>query len=171
MNYKNFKNIKPTGISENAVKLIGYDWMLITAGNKESVNTMTAAWGGIGFLWKKPVTFIFIRPQRYTFEFIEKYDDFTLCFFDDKYRNILQYCGTKSGKDVDKIKECGLTPLETSSGNIFFEQSKLVIECKKIYFDDIKPGNFIDKKIDDLYPIQDYHRVYFGEIINCFKKI
>ena len=170
MNYEKFKSIKPTEISENSIQLIGYDWMLITAGEKDSVNTMTAAWGGIGFLWKKPVAFIFIRPQRHTFKFTEKYDDFTLSFFDEKYRSILNYCGTKSGKDSDKINECGLTALETPSGNIFFEESKLIIECRKLYFDDIKPEKFIDKKIDNLYPINDYHRIYVGEIVNCFQK-
>lgn len=170
MNYRNFKKIKSTEINENAIKLIGYDWMLITAGSKENVNTMTAAWGGIGFLWKKPVVFTFIRPQRYTYKFAEKYDDFTLCFFDEKYRDVLKYCGTKSGRDTDKIKKCGLTPIETAAGNIFFEQSKLVLECKKLYFDDIKPENFIDKDLDKLYPIRDYHRVYYGEIFNCLMR-
>jgi flavin reductase (DIM6/NTAB) family NADH-FMN oxidoreductase RutF len=168
---ENFIKIDPKEINENIFNLIGKDWMLITAGNIESFNTMTASWGGFGILWNKSVAYIFIRPQRFTYSFTEKFDQFTLCFFNDKYRDILKFCGTKSGRDTDKIKETGLLPKETELGNIYFKQSKLIIECKKLYFDDLKPENFIDKSIEKNYPKQDYHRLYIGEIINCFKNI
>lgn len=167
---KEFKTINPEIIQENFIKLIGKDWMLITAGSTKSFNTMTAAWGGIGFLWKKPVVFCFIRPTRYTYGFTEKNEYFTLSFFQEEHRDILNYCGTKSGRDVDKVKETGLLPRETSSGNIYFEQARLVLECKKIYAEDITPAKFIDKAIDKNYPLKDYHRMYIGEIIQCFKQ-
>lgn len=165
-----FKNIKPTDIPGNAIQMIGYDWMLITAGTIDHYNTMTAAWGGLGFLWKEPYATIFIRPQRYTYEFTEKYDDFTLSFFSEEYRKALQLCGTKSGRDLDKVKASGLTALETKSGNVFFEEAKLVIECRKIYSDDIDPAMFIEKGIQKNYPDHDYHRMYFGFITNCLIK-
>lgn len=165
-----FKEISSFKINENVIDLIGKQWMLITAGDKNSYNTMTAAWGGFGFLWNVPVAYIFIRPQRYTFEFTEKYDQFTLSFFEKKYKNMLSYCGTHSGKDVDKAAETGLTLLETDAGNIYFEQAKLVVECNKIYTDDIKPEGFNDRLINRNYPNKDYHRMYIGKILNCWIK-
>jgi flavin reductase (DIM6/NTAB) family NADH-FMN oxidoreductase RutF len=165
-----FKKISSYQISENAIDLIGKQWMLITAGKKDSFNTMTAAWGGFGFLWNMPVTYIFIRPQRYTFEFVEKFNDYTLCFFDRKFKSILSYCGVNSGRDVNKVKETGLLINETEAGNIFFEQAKLVIECSKLYQDDIKPENFLNSLINRNYPNKDYHRMYIGKVINCWIK-
>lgn len=164
----NFKIIKPKEIIGNPIKLIGSDWMLITAGNKKSFNTMTAAWGGLGFLWKKPVAFIFVRPQRYTFQFTEKYNYFTLSFFDKQYKDILNFCGVKSGREVDKVKETGLTIAETEIGNIYFSEAYQVIECKKIYHEYLKEENFVNTDVPSkIYPSKDYHRVYIGEIINC----
>jgi flavin reductase (DIM6/NTAB) family NADH-FMN oxidoreductase RutF len=131
---------------------------------------MTAAWGGFGFLWNVPVTYIFIRPHRHTFSFTEENQFYTLNFLEKLHKNILTYCGTHSGKNVDKIKESGLVPLETNRGNIYFEQAKLVIECSKLYFDDIRPGNFLDKLIDKNYPKKDYHRMYIGKVVKCLIK-
>lgn len=166
-----FKNIKPTEMPGNAVQLIGYDWMLVTAGNKDHFNTMTAAWGGLGFLWKEPMATIFIRPQRYTYEFTEKYTDFTLCFFNgDEYRQALQLCGTKSGRDMDKALAAGLSPLETNDGSVYFKEASLVIECTKAYVHDIDPEGFIDQSIQKNYPKHDYHRMYIGFIKNCMLK-
>jgi flavin reductase (DIM6/NTAB) family NADH-FMN oxidoreductase RutF len=144
--------------------------MLITAGNKQNFNTMTAAWGSFGFLWNLPVTQIYVRPQRYTFDFIEKNDCYTLCFFDKSYKNILTFCGSHSGKNYDKINETGLVPLETNLGNIYFEQARLVIECRKIYYEDINPGHFLDRLIQRNYPNKDYHRSYIGKVINAYLK-
>jgi flavin reductase (DIM6/NTAB) family NADH-FMN oxidoreductase RutF len=166
-----FKEVSIYSLKDNVFQRIGKDWMLITAGSKEHFNTMTAAWGGWGFLWQKPVVFIFVRPNRYTYEFTEKNDFFTLSFFEPKYQDILQFCGTNSGRDVDKIKETGLIPLNTDNGNVYFQQSNLVIECRKLYYDDIEPGKFLDSSLDaKMYPKQDYHRVYTGEVISCMVK-
>jgi flavin reductase (DIM6/NTAB) family NADH-FMN oxidoreductase RutF len=165
-----FEKITPENISENAIKLIGYDWMLITAGSVKHFNTMTAAWGGLGFLWKKPVAYIFIRPTRLTYEFIEANDFFTICFFEERYRKILNYCGAVSGREIDKTIKTGLKPAITELGNVYFNQARLVFECKKIYHHDINPGNFMDKSIDNNYPLKDYHCMYIGEIVNCFIK-
>ena len=123
-----FKEISPFDIDDNVFKLLDKDWMLITAGTKAHVNTMTASWGHLGIIWHLPVAICYIRPQRYTFQFANDHDDYTLCFFEEKHRKILQFCGSKSGRDRDKIKETGLIPLETDSGNIYFEQARLVLE-------------------------------------------
>jgi len=165
-----FKEISSYQIPGNVIDLIGKQWMLITAGKKDSFNTMTAAWGGFGFLWNAPVTYIFIRPQRYTFDFVEKFDDYTLCFFNKEYKRILSYCGANSGRDINKVKETGLSVKETEAGNIYFEQAKLVVECSKIYHDDLKPENFKDRLINRNYPNNDYHRMYIGKVMNCWEK-
>lgn len=158
--------IKPEEIEDNVFKLIGDEWMLVTAGNKESFNMMTASWGGLGVLWNKNVCFIFIRPTRYTYGFIEKSNTYTLSFFDQKYKHVLNLCGTKSGRDCDKVKETGISPAETKSGSIYFKEARLVIECRKIYYQDLEPAHFLDPGIATNYPGKDYHRMYVGEIIS-----
>jgi len=165
-----FQNIKPEQITDNAFKLIGTDWMLITAGTKEKFNTMTASWGGLGILWGKKIAFCVVRPQRYTYEFIESSKNFTLSFFNDEYREALNLCGKKSGRDIDKAVEAGITPIELSQGAVSFEEARLVLECRKLYFQDIDPNHFIDLDLDKNYPNKDYHRMYVGEIVNCYLK-
>ena len=169
---KIFQKIEAENLSDNFIKAIGNDWMLITAGTPENFNTMTASWGTVGVLWNKPTAICFIRPTRYTFEFANNSEIYTLSFFTDNERDVLNYCGTKSGRDVDKISATGLQPLITENSGIGYEQSRLCIECRKIYFDDLKPENFLmpdtDKKF---YPKKDYHRIYFGEIINCYSQV
>lgn len=165
-----FVEIKPDQITDNTFKLIGLDWMLITAGTLDSYNTMTASWGGFGVLWNKNICFCVVRPNRYTYGFMEKADTFTLSFFDNNYRNALIFCGSHSGRDVDKAAETGLTPVETGNGSVYFNEARLVIECRKLYFQDINPANFIDPDIDKNYPQKDYHRMYVGEVVRCLQK-
>ena len=161
-----FKETKPELLTDNPFKLIGSDWMLITAGTPEAFNTMTASWGGLGILWEKKVATCFIRPTRYTFEFAERSTYFTLSFFGEQYRKALTYCGTHSGKNTDKIREAGLTPAK-DGGFVYFEEARLVLACRKLYAQDIDPEQFLDPKIEDMYPQKDYHRMYIGEIVKC----
>lgn len=147
----------------NTFDLIGKQWMLITSGNMSAFNTMTASWGGMGILWNKPVCFIFVRPQRYTYEFLEKNDDFTLCFLPEEKREALKICGSTSGRDCDKVAKAGLTPISIGN-NVAFNESEKIIICKKMYFGDISPNGFLSADIAKNYPKNDYHRVYIGEI-------
>ena len=158
-----FKETTISEINENVFNMIGKRWMLITAGNKENFNMMTASWGGLGVLWNKNVAFCFIRPHRYTYKFAEEQDYFTLSFYDEKYRDALNICGTKSGRDIDKAKETGLVPVFDDNG-VYFEQAQIVLKCKKLYFQDINPTNFLSGEIDLNYSKKDYHRMYVGEI-------
>ena len=158
-----FKSISPKNLTENVFYLIANQWMLIAAGEKSSFNCMTASWGGLGQLWNKDVAYIFVRPQRYTYEFLEKYDNFSLNFFESKYKNLLNICGSKSGRDIDKMN-LEITPV-FDNNTIYYNESKIVIICKKIYYQDIKPDNFIEKSIQKNYPLNDYHRMYIGEIL------
>lgn len=168
---KNLRRINVKDLNENIFRLFDDDWTLITAGKKNSFNTMTASWGGMGILWNKPVAVCFIRPQRYTFRFAEESSFFTLSFLDDSYRDILNYCGSHSGRKFDKVKETKLIPVETLAGNITFEQSRLVFECRKLYSDFLKEDNFISKElILRNYPGKDFHRFFIGEIENCYSR-
>lgn len=165
-----YREIKVESIKDNAFKLINKDWMLITAGNINRYNMMTASWGGLGVLWEKEVCFCFVRPTRYTYNFMEKESYFTICFFDGEYRDVLNFCGTKSGRDTDKMSYGRLTPHSGSMGNVYFTEARMIMECRKIYFQDINPGNFVEPGIEEYYPLKDYHRLYIGEIIKVFSK-
>lgn len=165
-----FSSITPYNLSNNVFKLVGKDWMLITAGNMQSHNTMTASWGGLGILWNKEVCFCFVRPTRHTYKFIEKSEFFTLSFFEEEYRKMLNFCGSKSGRDYNKTLETGLIPIKSEHGSIYFEQAKLVLECKKLYADDIDPALFVDAQLDKNYPLKDYHRMYIGQIYKVLQK-
>lgn len=157
---KEFKEVTVRELTESPVKLIGDDWMLVTAGNQEKFNTMTASWGGVGVMWGKEAAFVFIRPQRYTYEFVEREDYLTLSFFDEKFKAALSLCGSKSGRDVDKVKETGLTPVITDEG-VYFAEAKVVMVCKKMYVEDLKESHFLDSTvIDRWYPNKDFHRMY-----------
>ena len=143
--------IDPKVLDENVFKLIGEQWMLVTAGNAEKFNMMTASWGGLGFLWNRPVAFVFIRPQRYTFDFVERNEGFTLSFFGEEYRK--------------------LTPFATPSGNMAFEEASLVLDCRKCYTDMIEKGNFIDyETVARWYPHEDFHKMYVAEIIGAWRR-
>ncbi len=167
---KGYASIAPAKLDESVFRLIGADWMLVTAGTKDSFNTMTASWGGLGVLWNKNVSFIFIRPQRYTFEFVERADAYTLSFFGEEHRKALQYCGAHSGRDVNKVEKTGLTPSFTDNGSVCFEEARLIIECEKIYWQDLDPAHFLDPDIEKNYSKRDYHRMYIGEVVSCFAK-
>jgi flavin reductase (DIM6/NTAB) family NADH-FMN oxidoreductase RutF len=169
----NFKLIKPEAIIDNPFKLIGEDWMLITAGkaeNHKTFNTMTASWGGLGILWHKPVSFCFVRPTRHTYEFMERNQQYTLSFFDNAFRGALNICGTLSGRDTDKAAKAGLTPFEIQPDAVTFKEARLVMVCQKLYYQDLDPGHFLDPALEKNYPQKDYHRMYIGEVSAAFVK-
>ena len=161
--------ISPCNLEKSAFEMIGKDWMLLTAGNDESYNTMTASWGGLGVLWNKNVVFAFVRPQRFTFEFMNDSDYFSCSFFKEEFRNALAYCGKYSGRDVDKAKECNLTP-EFSENAPYFEEADTVIICKKLYVQQMNENCIIDDSIKANYHGDDYHHVFVGEIVKVLKK-
>lgn len=163
--------IDPRKIDRNAIELIGKQWMLVTAGNMGSFNTMTASWGALGELWHKPVAFVFIRPQRHTYGFVEDNDMMTLSFFGEQYRDALKICGTKSGRDYDKVAETGLTPFETESGTVGFKEAELLLECRKLYAETLTEGNFIVKELAEKnYAAGDFHKMYVVEIVNAWER-
>lgn len=131
--------------SEDLIRDISREYMLIAAGTPDRFNMMTASWGGMGYLWGQPVAFVFIRPERYTFGFVEREPRFTLSFLGEQHRDILNYCGTHSGRDGDKAAATGLVPVATELGSVGFEQARLTLECRKLYRTDFRPEEFVDR--------------------------
>jgi flavin reductase (DIM6/NTAB) family NADH-FMN oxidoreductase RutF len=146
--------------------------LLLTSGDYHSgdFNAMTVGWGSFGVMWGRPFVQVVVRPTRYTFQFMEKYETFTLTAFPPKYKRALQLLGNRSGRDGDKIAAAGLTPEASHSvAAPSFAEAHLAVECRKIYRQDIDPTLFVDAAIDAHYPRKDYHRVYFGEIL-CIRE-
>ena len=170
------KTTVETLAQENAFELIGKEWMLITGGTPEKFNMMTASWGGIGYRWNKPVAFIFVRPERYTYHLLENNEHLTLSFLghDEDMRAAYSFCGSKSGRDFDKVKETGLTPFTTEHGAVAFQQARLVIEGRKLFRSEFKPEQFLDKAVLECWyddqPGGSLHVMYVVEIENVYQK-
>lgn len=157
-----FKEITAKDIDCNIISAIADEWMLISAGDKDSFNMMTASWGFMGEMWGADTAIAMIRPQRYTMEFVEKSDYYTLSFYSDN-KDIHKICGSKSGRDVNKTELTGLTPV-FENGTVYFEEARMVIICKKQYIADLKEECFIDKAPLKWYENKDFHKMIFGKI-------
>ena len=157
------KEVAFSELQFNPFDLIAKDWMLVTAGTQErGYNTMTASWGHGG---GRPTAVVYVRPQRYTKQFVDREDCFTLCFFDEKYRKALGYLGSHSGRDGDKVAHVGLTPVFTD-GTTYFAEAKLVLVCRKLYQAPLLEENFADREVvEEYYPEKDFHDLYIGEIV------
>lgn len=158
------KEISATELSGNPFYMIGKEWMLITAKKGDQVNTMTASWGGLGVMWNKNVSYAVLRPQRFTKEFIDQADSYSLTFFDDSYKKTLSYLGSVSGRDEDKVVKSGLT-LDYIDGIPYFKEAKHVLLCNKLFVTPFLEEQFIDEKIlPTHYPKKDFHTLYIGEV-------
>lgn len=162
-----FKEIQPIEIKKNLIALIRDEWALVCAGNEKKHNMMTASWGFFGEMWGKDCVIAAIRPQRYTYNFIEENDTFALCFMGDN-KAVHKICGSKSGRDIDKTKETGLTPI-FSDGTVYFAEAQLVVIVKKMYADEIKQEKFVDKSALKWYD-GDTHKLFVAEIIKVLEK-
>ncbi len=165
------ENINPSELTENVIELIGKEWMLVSAGDSESFNTMTASWGSIGYYSNQPIATIFIRPERYTFDFIEQSDYFTLSFLPANYRQALALLGKVSGRDCDKVAQAGLTPIFTELGNPTFKEARLVLECCKIYGQMMSEESFTDHSIYEKWYGSSHgnlHKLYMATIERCW---
>lgn len=164
-----FREIAPKKLSENVFSLFDGRWTLITAGTQDRCNTMTASWGGLGVLWHKSVATIYVRPQRYTFEFLEEQDHFTLSFFGDAWRKALAYCGRVSGRDEDKFAHCGFHVAMAGENAPYIQEADLVLVCRKLYWNDLDPAHMDPAGLEH-YENHDYHRMYIGEITQVLVK-
>lgn len=140
--------VNPEDLDFFCFDVFATDWALLTAGTPEHWNTMTIGWGGLGTLWSKPVATVYVRPDRYTHEFMEEGDRFSIAFFGEEHKKKLSFCGSHSGKDVDKTT-CGLTPMALEGGGVAFEEAELIIECRTIYAQDFEAPCFRDESVRD----------------------
>lgn len=168
------KQIHYSELNINPMAKIAKEWMLITAGTEGGYNTMTASWGHMGSIWGHgggtPTTCVYVRPQRYTKEFMDREPLYTLCFFPPEYKKALGYLGSHSGRDEDKVAKMGLTPV-FADGTTFFAEADLVIVCRKLYRAPLLEEGFVDKEIvEDNYPNRDFHDLYIGEILKVYVK-
>lgn len=170
-----YVRIAPTELKDNMIDLIGRQWMLVTAGNERSFNTMTASWGAMGELWNKHASFIFIRDTRYTYEFLLREQAYTLSFFSEDYRHALNICGTRSGRTGDKVKEAGLTPLATPTGMMTFAGARMIIECHTMLRQPLDLNHLLpayrDEVMHNCYTRDTaMHQLFIGEITNVWLK-
>lgn len=150
--------------SANVFTQFNDDWPLLAAGTMDSHNAMTIGWGGMGTLWNKPVVTVYVRPQRYTYEFLEREEYFTVSFYDEKYRGALSIMGTDSGRDCDKEAKAGLHAVPMGE-SVTFAEAKVTLLCRKIYFQDLDSAAIPQDVQDRQYPAKDYHRMYIGEVL------
>jgi flavin reductase (DIM6/NTAB) family NADH-FMN oxidoreductase RutF len=168
------RKIDLTELKINPMTLIAKEWMLLSAGCQErGYNTMTASWGHLGSIWGHggglPTAVAYVRPQRYTKEFVDREELYTLCFFPEEYKKALGYLGSHSGRDENKVAKVGLTPV-FGEGYTYFAEASLVLVCRKLYRAPVLEEGFVDKAVlEDCYPQRDFHDLYVGEIIKVLK--
>ena len=174
--FAGYEQLDPMVITDNFIKRIGKDWLLVTAGTKESYNTMTVSWGAIGYIWNKPAAFSFIRNTRYTYEFLQREESYTLSFFGGEYKKALGVCGSQSGRDTNKVADAGLTGMELPSGLMSFAEATLIIECRKMFITKMNWEGFLDSYKETM--IQQWytkdtakHDLFVSEIVGVWAKI
>ena len=140
-------------------------WALLSAGTKENHNSMTISWGGLGTIWNKPVATVYVRPVRYTYEFMNENDYFTVSFYSEDYKKALGVMGSKSGRDTDKDAEAGLTAKEAGN-SVTYEEAEVTLLCKKIYYQDMEEDKIPADVLEKLYSEEPVHRLYIGEVVD-----
>lgn len=157
----------------NPMTVFGDEWFALAAGNEaDGCNAMTIAWGHIGALWERgthtnrlPTTVVYVRPSRYTKEFMDREPMFTLSLFEGEKKKALGYIGSHSGRDGDKLASAGLEPIY-ADGTVYFRDAKFVLICRKLYSAPLQEEGFVDRGLIDFnYPMRDFHQMYIGEIV------
>lgn len=164
-----FRDICLRDFKENVIEIISKEYMLITAGNKDGYNMMTASWGFMGEMWGEDSVAVVVRPERYTMEFIDNSDYFTLSFYGDN-KDIHKVCGSKSGRDTNKTALCGLTPI-ANDNYVYFEEARLVLIIKKKYVQPMDKEFLTDKSVDEKwYKNGGWHNLVIGSIERIYVK-
>lgn len=156
-------------LNVNAFSLFNDDWALLTAGTQEHFNTMAISWGSLGTLWSRPAATIYVKPVRYTHDFMESSEYFTLSFFPGNFHRDMAYLGSHSGRDGDKLSNTALTPV-TVGNTVAFEEAHTVLLCRKIYAQDLELSQIPDFAVSDYYTEEAPHTMYVGEVIDIIKK-
>lgn len=162
------QKVDPRSLAFNPFSKIHEQWALVGAGTMDEFNMMTVSWGGLGVVWFKDVCTIYVRESRYTKEFMDKNELFTLTFLKSGHEDALKLCGAKSGRDMDKMKDSGLTPIPLE-GTVGFEEAELTFVCRKLYCGELSKENFMyEETLQRAYPDGDYHTMYVGEIVAAY---
>ncbi|MEG1448291.1 MAG: flavin reductase family protein [Oscillospiraceae bacterium] len=163
---RNLEPISTKDISYDINKMFSQELALLTVKNGDKINTMTIGWGSIGYIWKKDVLEIYVRPSRYTYELLENADCYSVSFFDISYKDKLLFCGKNSGRDVDKFTACNFD-VENYNNVPYIAQARLVAICKKLYTANLDTNNFEEEYkylASDFYKDGDIHKIFIGEI-------
>ena len=162
------KQIEANTLTFNPFEKLSKQWALVSAGSLDKFNMMTVSWGAVGVIWGKPSATVYIRHSRYTKEFVDAGDTFVLTFLKDGHRDALNTLGSKSGRDMDKMRASGLTPAAVDGG-VTFEEAELVLVCRKRFVQDMPKENFVNQEtLDKWYADQNYHTMYIGEIVAAY---
>lgn len=162
-----FRKADICDVKMNPFSKISKEWFLLTAGNAGDYNTMTASWGALGEIWGKNAATVYVRLSRHTMGFMEKSQLFTLCFFDEKWRGALSFCGSHSGADCDKAEATGLTVEELDNAAVF-SQAREVLVCRKMYSGNLDAEGFCEPIAETFYADNDFHKMFIGEIIGYY---
>lgn len=146
----------------------GSQWALVAAGNLADHNAMTISWGGVGCLWGKPVATVYVRPNRYTYKYMEENEFFTVSFYPDQYKKALGVMGSKSGRDCDKDAEAGLTAIPCGE-TVTYQEARRTLLCRKLFAQDMAPENFTPEVIRKFYGTEPAHKLYIGEIVDIIE--
>ena len=152
----------------NVYRQFHENWALVAAGTMERHNAMTVSWGGLGSLWGKPVATVYVRPNRFTYGFLEEQDFFTVSFYPAEYKKALAVMGSKSGRDCDKDTEAGLMAVAIG-GSVTYQEAKLTLLCRKLYAQDMDASKFPEDVRERFYGTEPAHRMYIGEIIEILE--
>ena len=152
-------------------RVFGTQNALLTAGDQNGCNTMTIGWCQLGRIWNQPVCTVYVRPERYTYQFMEAHDYFTVSILPEAERETMKLCGTQSGRDTDKVKACGLTVCHGAGDAPFFDEAEWVLVCKKIYVQDMDPACVVEgSRILPFYEGDGWHRIYTGQVVEAYRK-
>ncbi len=143
-------------------------WALLTAGKEEDFNTMTISWGGLGTIWNKPVATVYVRESRYTHQYMDREEYFTVSFYPEACRKVLGVLGSKSGRDMDKIHESGLTPRKAGE-SVSFEEAEVTLVCRKLFMQRMDIDRLPEDIAKSLYADQDAHDLYIGEVVDILQ--
>ena len=144
-------------------------WALLTAGDMEKFNTMTISWGGLGTIWGKPVATVYVRSSRYTHEFMDGSDYFTVSFYPEEMKKTLGVLGSKSGREIDKMHVPGLTA-EKAGDSVSFSEAEVTLVCRKLFMQQLDPKNMLPEIAEQFYSKDAPHDMYIGEVLKSIRK-
>ena len=165
-------HVELSALTPEILRVFGQQNPLLTAGDRSGLNTMTIGWCQLGRLWSVPVCTVFVRPERYTYQFMESRDYFTVSVLPPELKKITAFCGSRSGRDVDKVKECGLTVRCGAGDAPFFDEAEWVLVCRKLYAQDMDPAAMLDGEIILPYYGEKggWHRMYVGQVVEAYAR-